>query len=126
MALPTVAAQNYAAFLAKKEIALIMFYATWEAYHKNVEIHLEKLVPQWTDKVNMGKVDLDDPAFEEVVKSLGISNCPILVVYKRSRPLLSSMGNHAPPDSEAAAAYVTLVDNLLRIVKTSYFYGPQE
>jgi thioredoxin 1 len=71
---------------------LIDFYADWCGPCKMAEPIINKLADEYAGKAGVVKVNVDDPANQEVVRNHGVMSIPTVVLYQGGKEKSRNIG----------------------------------
>ena len=72
---------NYEAVVSEGKPLVLDFWATWCGPCKMIAPIIEQLSTEYADRVNIGKVDVEDEA-DDLVAQFGIRNVPTVLFIK--------------------------------------------
>ena len=105
----------YQAIDKSTKIYVVVFWATWSIACTLIMETLERLGKKYTDRVDVGKVNIEDE--KKIVNDLDVQNIPTIIFFKRGKEIDRMPGT---------VTYVYLSRRLDRILVSSVRKGKQK
>ena len=82
--------ENFKEFTSQDELVLVDFWAVWCGPCQMLAPTVEEIAEEYSDKVKVGKVNVDDEM--ELAQSFGIQSIPTLILFKKGKAEKTSVG----------------------------------
>jgi thioredoxin-like negative regulator of GroEL len=90
--------ESFAQIVNEQKLIVLHFWAGWNMYDQLMDRILEEIVPQYSDRIFFGAVDVDCPGHAQRCLDLRIVNVPALVVFVHGRHIETILGMRSQED----------------------------